>query len=65
MAGVIRRTRLASFVVVAYAVSWAWMLPFVAAGDVVKKGRVRAVWAGRVAEVGFSTVPPTCPVCSR
>src|SRR5436305_1404895 len=38
MAGVGRRSPLASFVVLAYAVSWAWMFPFVAAGDVVRKG---------------------------
>src|SRR5205085_9365731 len=38
MAGVVRRSPLASFVVLAYAVSWAWMFPFVAAGDVVRKG---------------------------
>ena len=29
---------LASFVALAYAVSWAWMFPLVAAGDVVEKG---------------------------
>ncbi len=38
MTGTIRRWPLASFVVLAYAVSWAWMFPFVAAGDVVKTG---------------------------
>src|SRR5947209_18519171 len=38
MAGVVRRSPLASFVVLAYAGSWAWMFPFVAAGDVVNKG---------------------------
>jgi hypothetical protein len=34
----VRRSPLASFVVLAYALSWAWAFPFVAAGDVVKKG---------------------------
>jgi membrane protease YdiL (CAAX protease family) len=29
---------LASFVVLAYAISWGWTFPFVAAGDIVKKG---------------------------
>ena len=38
MTGTVRRWPLASFVVLAYAVSWAWMFPFVAAGDVVKTG---------------------------
>jgi uncharacterized protein len=38
MAGAIRRSPLACFVVLAYAISWAWMFPFVAAGDVVRKG---------------------------
>jgi membrane protease YdiL (CAAX protease family) len=38
MATAIRRSPLVSFVVLAYAVSWAWAFPFVAAGDVVKKG---------------------------
>jgi membrane protease YdiL (CAAX protease family) len=38
MVGAIRRSPLVSFVVLAYAFSWAWMLPFVAAGDVVRKG---------------------------
>src|SRR3954454_6778879 len=38
MAGAIRRSPLASFVVLAYVVSWAWAFPFVGAGDVVKKG---------------------------
>ena len=38
MVGAIRRSPLASFVGLAYAVSWAWMFPFVAAGDVVRKG---------------------------
>src|SRR5204863_7140781 len=38
MAGAIRRSPLVSFVVLAYAVSWAWAFPSVAAGDVVKKG---------------------------
>jgi membrane protease YdiL (CAAX protease family) len=38
MAGAVRRSPLVSFVVLAYAVSWAWMFPFVAAGDVVRKG---------------------------
>jgi membrane protease YdiL (CAAX protease family) len=36
--GVIRRWPLASFVVLAYAISWAWAFPFVAVGDVVEKG---------------------------
>src|SRR5437588_42772 len=38
MAGVIRRSPLASFVVLAYAVSWAWMFPLVATGAVMRKG---------------------------
>jgi uncharacterized protein len=38
MVAAIRRSPLASFVVLAYVVSWAWTFPFVAAGDVVKKG---------------------------
>jgi uncharacterized protein len=38
MVGAIRRSPLASFVVLAYVVSWAWMVPLVAAGDVVRKG---------------------------
>jgi hypothetical protein len=38
MARAIRRSPLVSFVVLAYALSWAWAFPFVAAGDVVKKG---------------------------
>src|SRR3954452_10461650 len=38
MAGAIRRSPLASFVVLAYVVSWAWAFPFVGARDVVKKG---------------------------
>jgi uncharacterized protein len=38
MASAIRRSPLASFVVLAYALSWVWAFPFVAAGDVVRKG---------------------------
>ena len=38
MFGAMRRSPLASFVVLAYVLSWAWMLPLVAAGDVVRKG---------------------------
>ena len=38
MASAIRRSPLASLVVLAYALSWAWAFPFVAAGDVVRKG---------------------------
>jgi uncharacterized protein len=38
MANAVRRSPLASFVVLAYALSWAWAFPFVAAGDVVRKG---------------------------
>jgi membrane protease YdiL (CAAX protease family) len=34
----IRRWPLASFVALAYAISWAWAFPFVAAGDVIEKG---------------------------
>jgi membrane protease YdiL (CAAX protease family) len=33
-----KRWPLASFVVLAYAVSWGWAFPFVAAGDVIEKG---------------------------
>jgi CAAX protease family protein len=36
--GAMKRWPLASFVVVAYAVSWAWAWPFVAAGEVIEKG---------------------------
>jgi hypothetical protein len=36
--GAIRRWPLASFVVLAYAVSWGWTFPLVAAGDVIEKG---------------------------
>ncbi len=38
MAAAIRRSPLASFLALAYAFSWAWMLPLVGAGDVVEKG---------------------------
>ena len=38
MTGAIRRWPLASFVVLAYAISWAWTFPFVAVGDLVEKG---------------------------
>src|SRR5437763_6427052 len=38
MVGAIRRSPFATFLVLAYAFTWAWMLPFVAAGDVVRKG---------------------------
>lgn len=38
MASAMRRSPLAAFVVLAYALSWAWAFPFVAAGDVVRKG---------------------------
>lgn len=38
MASAIRRSPLASFVVLAYALSWAWAFPLVAAGDAVRKG---------------------------
>jgi membrane protease YdiL (CAAX protease family) len=37
-AGTARLAALASFVVLAYAVSWAWAFPLVAAGDVIDKG---------------------------
>jgi uncharacterized protein len=36
--GVMKRWPLASFVVLAYAVSWGWAFPLVAAGDVIEKG---------------------------
>jgi membrane protease YdiL (CAAX protease family) len=36
--GAIRRWPLASFVALAYAISWAWAFPFVVVGDVVEKG---------------------------
>jgi membrane protease YdiL (CAAX protease family) len=36
--GVIRRWPLASFVALAYAISWAWAFPFAAIGDVVEQG---------------------------
>ena len=38
MTGTLRRSPLVSFVVLAYALSWASAFPFVVAGDVVKKG---------------------------
>jgi membrane protease YdiL (CAAX protease family) len=38
VASAIRRWPLAAFLASAYVFSWAWMLPFVADGDVVKKG---------------------------
>ena len=38
MAGAIRRWPLASFVALAYAVSWGWTFPLAAVGDVVEKG---------------------------
>jgi hypothetical protein len=36
--GATRFWTLASFVALAYAVSWGWAFPFVAAGDVIEKG---------------------------